>query len=178
MAASWPTGFRLATANRAVHVRVTGRPDAATVQLEDDETRSLTASLDGSELRVTIDGCSETYRVAESDGHLWLSSPTGIAMVREVAEVNVRTGDAHAGEADLTSPMPGTVIAVGVVNGAVVTAGTTIVVVEAMKMEHALTAPVDGTVDLHVAAGEQVTVDQLLARVIPASTDTEKGAPA
>ncbi len=173
-----PTSIRLATATRTGHVRITGRPDAATVQLEEGESRSLTASLNAHELRVVHDGRSETYRIAESDGHLWLASPTGIATVREVAEVNVRTGDEHAGEAELTSPMPGTVIAVGVVSGAAVTAGTTIVVVEAMKMEHALTAPVDGTVELHVAAGEQVTVDQLLARVIPIRTDTEKGDPA
>ena len=35
-------------------------------------------------------------------------------------------------------------------------------------MEHALTTPVAGTVDLLVAAGDQVKVDQLLARIIPA----------
>ncbi|MGW4478839.1 acetyl-CoA carboxylase biotin carboxylase subunit [Rhodococcus triatomae] len=177
--AAAPTSIRLATPSRAEHVRITGRPGVATVTLDDGETRSLTASLDGDVLRVVIDGRSDTYRVAAHDGHLWLASPSGTAMVREVEEVNVRTGDAHAGEAELTSPMPGAVIAVGAESGAAVTAGTTIVVVEAMKMEHALTAPIDGTVDILVAAGDQVKVDQLLARVIPAENDatdnTEKG---
>lgn len=162
-----PTSIRLATATRAEHVRVTGRPEAATVALEDGESRSLTATLVDDEMRVVLGGRSETYRVAEHAGHLWLSSPSGIAMIREVAEVNVRTGDVHAGEAELTSPMPGAVIAVSAESGATVTAGTTIVVVEAMKMEHALTAPIDGTVEVYVAAGDQVKVDQLLARVIP-----------
>ncbi|MFF0815703.1 acetyl/propionyl/methylcrotonyl-CoA carboxylase subunit alpha [Rhodococcus sp. NPDC003318] len=169
-----PTSVRLATAGRAEHVHITGRPDAATVRLEDGESHSLTASLDGDALRVVIDGRSETYRVAEDDGHLWLTSPTGTALIREVAEVNVRTGDTHAGEAELTSPMPGAVIAVGAESGATVTAGTTIVVVEAMKMEHALTAPVDGVVEVYAAAGDQVKVDQLLARVIP-NAQNEKG---
>ena len=45
------------------------------------------------------------------------------------------------------------------------TAGTVVVTVEAMKMEHTLTAPVDGAVELLVAAGEQVKVGQLLARI-------------
>lgn len=172
-----PTSVRLATAGgRVEHVRITGRPETATVVLEDGEPRSLTASLNGDRLRVVVDGRSETYRVAAHDGHLWLASPSGTAMIREVAEVNVRTGDAHAGDADLTSPMPGAVIAVGVESGATVTAGTTIVVVEAMKMEHALTAPIDGTVEIFAAAGDQVKVDQLLARVTPIETDdTEKG---
>ncbi|TQF68777.1 acetyl/propionyl/methylcrotonyl-CoA carboxylase subunit alpha [Rhodococcus spelaei] len=171
-----PTSIRLATAARAEHVRITGRPDAATAALEDGEPRSLTASLDGDVLRVAVDGRHETYRVADHDGHLWLASSSGTAMVREVAEVNVRTGDTHAGEAELTSPMPGAVIAVGAQSGDTVTAGTTIVVVEAMKMEHALTAPIDGTVEVFVVAGDQVKVEQLLARVIPTSIeDNEKG---
>jgi acetyl-CoA/propionyl-CoA carboxylase biotin carboxyl carrier protein len=48
-------------------------------------------------------------------------------------------------------------------------------VVEAMKMEHSLTAPVDGVVDILVAPGDQVMVDQLLARVTP-HTDTKEDA--
>jgi acetyl-CoA/propionyl-CoA carboxylase, biotin carboxylase, biotin carboxyl carrier protein len=46
-----------------------------------------------------------------------------------------------------------------------VSAGTVVVTVEAMKMEHALTAPVDGVVELLVAAGDQVKVGQPLARI-------------
>ncbi|MBY8859192.1 acetyl/propionyl/methylcrotonyl-CoA carboxylase subunit alpha [Nocardia sp. CA2R105] len=162
-----PTTVRLATAGRVVHVGITGSPDAAVVAIEDGQARSLTASLAGAELRVTIGGLGATYRVAEENESLWLATSSGVVTIRQVAEENVRTGDAHAGDAELTSPMPGSVIAVGVESGAVVTAGTTIVVVEAMKMEHALTAPVDGTVEIHVSAGDQVKVDQLLARVIP-----------
>ncbi len=44
-----------------------------------------------------------------------------------------------------------------------------------MKMEHALTAPIDGVVELFAAAGEQVKVDQLLARITP-HTDTKEEA--
>ena len=61
--------------------------------------------------------------------------------------------------------MPGSVVAVGVEDGAAVTAGTVVVAVEAMKMEHALTAPVDGVVELLVAVGDQVKVGQPLARI-------------
>ena len=68
--------------------------------------------------------------------------------------------------------MPGAVIAVGVEHGATVAAGTAVVVVEAMKMEHSLTSPIDGTVELLVAAGDQVKVDQILARVIPHASET------
>ena len=80
------------------------------------------------------------------------------------------TGADAATDADLRSPMPGSVIAVGVADGDVVTAGTVVVIVEAMKMEHALSAPVDGRVDLSAAVGDQVGVGELLARVIPTDT--------
>ncbi|UUO04024.1 hypothetical protein M4D79_10230 [Mycolicibacterium novocastrense] len=62
--------------------------------------------------------------------------------------------------------MPGSVVAVGVADGDRVTTGTVVVTVEAMKMEHALSAPVDGVVELLVAEGDQVKVGQPLAKVI------------
>ena len=60
-------------------------------------------------------------------------------------------------------------IAVDVADGQAVTAGQRLLVLEAMKMEHALTAPTDGVVtDLRVATGAQVQVDAPLVRVRPA----------
>ena len=61
--------------------------------------------------------------------------------------------------------MPGSVIAVSVADGDEVDAGTPLLVVEAMKMEHAMTAPVHGTVEVKVRVGDQVVVDQELAVV-------------
>ncbi|EUA18123.1 biotin-requiring enzyme family protein [Mycobacterium xenopi 3993] len=46
-----------------------------------------------------------------------------------------------------------------------VAAGTVVVTVEAMKMEHTLSAPVDGVVQLLVGVGDQVKVGQPLARI-------------
>ncbi|PBC52988.1 acetyl/propionyl-CoA carboxylase subunit alpha [Rhodococcus sp. ACS1] len=173
-----PTSIRLSSPTRTDHVRITGSPSEATAQVEDGDTLSLTAALDGSTLSVVIDGRRETYRVAQTDGHIWLAGSDGTTMLREVRELSVRTGDVHAGEAEITSPMPGSVIAVGAEAGAHVTAGQSLVVVEAMKMEHSLTAPVDGVVDILVAPGDQVMVDQLLARVTPHTdtTDTKEDA--
>lgn len=75
---------------------------------------------------------------------------------------------AHGG--DIVAPMPGKVIAVDVADGDSVTAGQRLLVLEAMKMEHALTAPFDGTVTgLSVSAGAQVQVEALLAVVEPAA---------
>lgn len=66
----------------------------------------------------------------------------------------------------LVAPMPGSVVRVLVEAGAAVTKGQPLVVLEAMKMEHTVTSPVDGTVsDLRVAAGQQVAAGSVLAVV-------------
>jgi propionyl-CoA carboxylase alpha chain len=62
--------------------------------------------------------------------------------------------------------MPGTVVRVAVAEGAPVAAGEVVVVLEAMKMEHAVRAPSAGVVtSLPVAAGETVRAGQVLAVV-------------
>jgi 3-methylcrotonyl-CoA carboxylase alpha subunit len=78
-------------------------------------------------------------------------------------------GAHHAHDGDIIAPMPGKVIAVDVKDGDKVTAGQRLMVLEAMKMEHALTAPFDGTItELSASAGTQVQVEALLAVVEPA----------
>ena len=65
--------------------------------------------------------------------------------------------------------MPGKVTAVEVSQGDTVVKGQRLLTLEAMKMEHGLTAPFDGVVaELNAVAGQQVPVDALLARVEPA----------
>jgi acetyl-CoA/propionyl-CoA carboxylase biotin carboxyl carrier protein len=70
-----------------------------------------------------------------------------------------------ASDPELRAPMPGAVVAVHALHGAQVTAGERIVSIEAMKMEHPVTAPHDGTLTLTVAVGDQVRRGQILARV-------------
>ena len=74
-----------------------------------------------------------------------------------------------ATDADLVSPMPGTVLRVDVAEGETVVLGQQLGVVEAMKMELALTAPYDGVVShVGVATGDQVPIRHLLFTVDPA----------
>ncbi|MCV7424225.1 ATP-grasp domain-containing protein [Mycobacterium yunnanensis] len=160
------TTTRLRAGERTEHVHVAGTPQRATVRIEDGETRSLTASLDGRALTMTLDGTRSRYVVAADGGVSWLSGGGRTVAVLEVREAPVRAADEAAGNAELVSPMPGSVVATGVDDGAAVTAGAVVVTVEAMKMEHALTAPVDGVVELLVAVGEQVKVGQPLARIV------------
>ncbi len=81
------------------------------------------------------------------------------------------SGQGAAHDGDIIAPMPGKVIAVDVAEGDSVTAGQRLLVLEAMKMEHALTAPFDGVVaELSASEGAQVQVEALLARVEASDT--------
>jgi acetyl-CoA/propionyl-CoA carboxylase biotin carboxyl carrier protein len=72
--------------------------------------------------------------------------------------------------------MPGTVTAVPVPDGETVDAGATVVVIEAMKMEHPLTTPVAGTLRVTVRPGDQVRLGQVVAVVEPATDPTPEPA--
>lgn len=72
-----------------------------------------------------------------------------------------------AGDGAILSPMPGRIIAVAVAEGQAVTAGQPLVTLEAMKMEHVLTAPFDGIVtDLKAETGGQVAEGIALVRIV------------
>ncbi|HKP44527.1 acetyl-CoA carboxylase biotin carboxylase subunit [Mycobacterium sp.] len=161
-----PTTFRLHAGERTDHVYFTGAPTDATALVEHGESHSVAATLDGDRLALILDGVRTEYLVAVTDGQIWLSGRGRTAVVEEVREAPVRPDEEHSGDAELTSPMPGSVVAVGVADGERVEAGTVVATVEAMKMEHALAAPVDGVVELLVAVGDQVKVGQPLARII------------
>ncbi|MEO5938970.1 MAG: acetyl/propionyl/methylcrotonyl-CoA carboxylase subunit alpha [Sphingomonas sp.] len=71
-----------------------------------------------------------------------------------------------AGDGAILSPMPGRIIAVEVADGDAVAKGQKLVTLEAMKMEHSLVAPFDGTVaELNATAGGQVSEGALLVRI-------------
>lgn len=179
LGASAPIRIRLAGGDRVVHVDLTGTPEAAEVRIEDGEPAKAAAALgrDGAvglpagtavhTVTLTLDGIRRDYRVAESEAAIWVAGASGPALLRELAEESVRAGDAAAHDAEIRSPMPGTVLTVTAETGKPVAAGDPILVVEAMKMEHSLTAPLAGTVEILVAAGAPVRLDEVLARVHP-----------
>ena len=87
-----------------------------------------------------------------------------------VADPAVRHADASAPttEAAYTSPLPGSVLALPVAVDEPVAAGTTLAVVEAMKMEHPIAAPSDGRITaLHVAVGDRVDTGTALLAFEP-----------
>ncbi|WP_439032041.1 acetyl/propionyl/methylcrotonyl-CoA carboxylase subunit alpha [Gordonia terrae] len=113
--------------------------------------------------RLIVDGVSQSWSSARVGESWWVAGPTGTSVLDLARPLLDEAAGDHAGE--ITSPMPGTVVAVSSATGDQVSAGQPVVVVEAMKMEHSLAAPVDGTVDISVAVGDKVDAGQTLAVV-------------
>jgi acetyl-CoA/propionyl-CoA carboxylase biotin carboxyl carrier protein len=142
-----------------------GEPVTVTGQLLND-IEQLASGL----VHVTLDGRTTTWHVAVDGDTVWVGGQ-GAAWPLHEQPRTLRAEDAHAHDGDITSPMPGSVIAVHAEAGTQVTKGQPLVVVEAMKMEHTLTAPLDGTVaEVLVRVGQQVKVDELLATVSSGAT--------
>ena len=122
----------------------------------------------GNEHGVTLAGQRHTITVYASGERLALFTPDGSATVREVDPIE-HAADGAAEGGQLTAPMPGKVIAFLVQAGQAVKQGAPLAVMEAMKMEHTITAPRDGTVqELLYAPGDQVAEGGELLRMAAA----------
>jgi acetyl-CoA/propionyl-CoA carboxylase biotin carboxyl carrier protein len=149
-------------------VAVRGALSGATVRVDDAEPVAASARLRGPELDVTVAGRTTTFLHAAAGATTWLGRDGAAWAMTEAPRVG-KAGAAAAHTGEVVSPMPGTVVAVRVSNGDDVVTGQPLLVVEAMKMEHTLSAPHDGVVDdLRVRTGDLVKVDQLLVSVTPA----------
>ncbi|OIJ90499.1 acetyl/propionyl/methylcrotonyl-CoA carboxylase subunit alpha [Streptomyces monashensis] len=119
----------------------------------------------GDRVTVTLDGVRHAFHRAGD----WIGRDGDAWQVRDHDPVAASlSGAAHAGADSLTAPMPGTVTVVKVAVGDEVAAGQSLLVVEAMKMEHVISAPHAGTVaELDVTPGTTVAMDQVLAVIAP-----------
>ncbi|MBO1334199.1 biotin carboxylase N-terminal domain-containing protein [Streptomyces sp. VRA16 Mangrove soil] len=149
---SRPDGWRLGgePAWTVHHLRVPGH-DPVEVRVRGDE--------------VLVDGAPTTPARLTAVAGDWLARDGDAWHVQDHDPVAARlTGAGHDGAGSLTAPMPGTVTVVKVAVGDQVAAGQSLLVVEAMKMEHVIAAPHAGTVtELDVSPGTTVAMDQVLA---------------
>jgi acetyl-CoA/propionyl-CoA carboxylase biotin carboxyl carrier protein len=125
---------------------------------------------------VTLDGLASRFACAVDGETVWLGREgrSWAITPHRPGDPGDRGGAGGAGDGLVRSPMPGTVLLVKVVPGERVTEGQPLLIVEAMKMEHTVTAPTDGVVaELPVRAGQPVDMDAVLAVVRDETPDPD-----
>ena len=146
-------GFRL---NAAPSAQVVAEDEVRTVRLTPG-TASLrtTKAVVDDVVHLDVAGRSIAFRIAP---------PPDVDRAASAAAAAHGSGPVGV----MAAPMPGQVLSIVVATGTMVEAGDTVVILEAMKMEHAVTAPRDGIVAaIDVRQGDQVTRGQRLAVVEP-----------
>ncbi|MCV7362824.1 ATP-binding protein [Mycolicibacterium neworleansense] len=133
------------------------------VELPDDEGVSLVSAVPD-RVVLTINGVDRAFEVARYGDEVFVDSPLGPVALTALPRFS--DPDDAVAHGSLLAPMPGSVVRVGAAAGDTVTAGQPLIWLEAMKMEHTIAAPEDGVLaELNVAAGQQVEVGAVLARV-------------
>ncbi|PRX70399.1 acetyl-CoA/propionyl-CoA carboxylase, biotin carboxylase, biotin carboxyl carrier protein [Nonomuraea fuscirosea] len=170
-APAWTT-WRLESRDGVHEVRVRGLPEEAAEVLDDDgrprpaRIRTRRDVPGERSLGVTIGGRTENYLCVRRADTLWLGRDGASWQLtrHRIGDPGDRPGAAAAGDGVVRSPMPGTVLLVKADPGDRVSEGQPLIVVEAMKMEHTVTAPRDGIVsELTARAGRPVDMDAVLA---------------
>jgi acetyl/propionyl-CoA carboxylase alpha subunit len=118
-----------------------------------------------------IDGVDRPFDVTRCGDNVYVDSPVGPVQFTAVPRFSEPSSALQPGS--LVAPMPGAVSRLGAAVGDTVTTGQPLVWMEAMKMEHAVTAPKSGVVaELVVEVGQQVELGAVLARVESAEAST------
>ncbi|HME78888.1 MAG TPA: biotin carboxylase N-terminal domain-containing protein [Mycobacterium sp.] len=132
--------------------------------LADDEPAQLVAATPDEVALADGSGVARSFAVARYGQDIYVDSARG--PVHLVALPRFPEPGSAIEKGSLVAPMPGNVIRLGAAIGDAVTAGQPLIWLEAMKMEHTITAPTDGVLaELNVNTGHQVEVGAVLARV-------------
>jgi acetyl-CoA/propionyl-CoA carboxylase biotin carboxyl carrier protein len=158
----------------SAHSNVPARPDvlACADIAEQPGPRAV-----GRDVLVTVGGTTRRHVVARHRETVWLSRDgrTWAIIRHDPGDPGDRGGGSRTTDGVIRSPMPGTVLAVKVVVGERVHVGQPLLIVEAMKMEHTVTAPMDGIVaELPVTAGRSVDMDAVLAVITAEVAESAK----
>ena len=154
LSAARTVGFRDGDSLVEAHVRY--QRDQWAITLQGETTLARGRKLEGDQFAVELDDRRLIASVVAVDGKrsIFLNGGT-YSLLRDDPLHLVEAGGAQAG--GLTAPMPGKVVALLAQVGQKVEKGTPLLILEAMKMEHTITAPAAGTVKAFCyAAGEQV----------------------
>jgi acetyl-CoA/propionyl-CoA carboxylase biotin carboxyl carrier protein len=165
---AWTRWQVQASGHEPVEVRTRGRAAAAEVVVDGGAVGRASACWDGGRLAITLDGITRRYTCAAQGAVVWLGRDGHSWELHEQPPLAAAQPTESIADGAVRAPMPGTVTVVDVDEGQQVSAGARLLVLEAMKMEHTLTAPIEGMVrKLSARAGDTVERDAVVVVVDP-----------
>ncbi|MFH1502145.1 MAG: biotin/lipoyl-containing protein [Candidatus Eisenbacteria bacterium] len=167
--------YEFSVAGEKHSVRLEGKPPNARVVIGEREYEVDWTQVPGGAVSMIVDGESRTARIARREGGLvvWVDGRrVDLDMGSAADEAVGSAGAGGGGSGIIKAPMPGSVVKVLVSEGQEVTAGQSLVIVEAMKMENEVRSPVAGVVKaVNVSEGDSVGTTEPMIEVEPAETD-------
>ncbi|MCU1431534.1 MAG: Carbamoyl-phosphate synthase chain ATP-binding protein, partial [Actinotalea sp.] len=171
-----PTRYHLATGSgEVVEVAVGGTAQEPAVRVGDRApVHAVLVGRTTDTVTVEHEGVLRTFHIAADGDVVWVGDHGAVVELRlrsradllaeQLTGLSRDPGDVSP---EVRSPMPGTVVSVSVETGESVTAGQTLLTVEAMKMEHRLVATTSGIVTLSARPADRVKLDQVVATIAP-----------
>ena len=154
--------FRCCFGERMVVVTAVSANDYQ-IQINNDTFYLRSLSQTANSLRFEQEGLHDSLAYAFTEGgELWVQWGEETAVFRDSLQQPPTRSDT-TGSGNILAPMPGSIRRLAVAAGETVAAGQTLLILEAMKMEHAIPAPFAGTVSqVWVQEGEQMRARQLM----------------
>ena len=147
-------------------------PSNIEVVVDGGRHQAAIRSWDDRHIALVCDDVRRTFRLAAHGDVYYVHSSLGRSELREAPRFPVAEREHVAGGCE--APMPGKILAVHVEVGQTVTKGQALAVLEAMKMEHEVTAPHDGLVrEIRVEAGQQVDAGTVLVVIDDVSSEED-----
>ena len=165
--ATGPSHYRLGHGEHTFAVALSQNGERLDVRVAETLISLHLLDTDGRRANIEIDGVRRRHAYHLDANTLWLHSNSGNLHVLDLTHAHVK-GQINAHSGTLKAPMDGAIVDVLVSEGATVSQGQLLLVLEAMKMEHPLKAGIDGVIRrLHVTQGDQVKNRQVLLEVAP-----------
>lgn len=169
---SFPMTQKLSLLNNEEHCNIaySGGAQQANIRVNDSDFELICLNQDGNQLQITLNGHKKTVRFERQQNTLYLAS--GVYSLSFSNQTYLPASSSDASSGIIKAPMDGNVLEVSKQAGDTITKGDTVLVMEAMKMEHSLRADIDGTItELKVKAGDQVKGKQVLFTITGAESE-------
>jgi 3-methylcrotonyl-CoA carboxylase alpha subunit len=166
---SFTDDYAAGTGSQAYQVGLAYRAAGWEIELGGMKTELAVVGRDGAALSIRL-GAASMHGNVRRDGDLFHVFTGGRHFTLAYNDPMAHAGEQEAAGGRLTAPMPGKVVAVIASNGQAVKKGEPLVIMEAMKMEHTISAPADGVVEeVLYQVGDQVADGAPLLAFQPAS---------